>query len=70
MRMIYTRRKAEIEIILTIPRTSELGESAPLGNFYVCFHEGARSLISAVQLDHSPFFRYLVERISRAVCQQ
>ncbi|KAF8348196.1 topoisomerase acting in meiosis [Amanita rubescens] len=53
MRMIYTRRKAEIEIILTIPRTSELGESAPL-----------------VQLDHSPFFTYLVERISRAVCRQ
>jgi hypothetical protein len=39
MRMIYIRRKAEIEIIITMPRISELGESAPLGNFYVCCAE-------------------------------
>jgi hypothetical protein len=67
MRMLYSRRKAEIEIIVTMPRISELGESS--GNFtYVVPEE--RSLKSAGpagQFDRSPFFVYLEQRIAR-VC--
>lgn len=66
MRMIYSRRKAEIEIIVNMPRISELGQSAPPGNFTYVVPE-KRSLKSAGPVDRSSFFAYLEQRIAR-VC--
>lgn len=55
MRMIHTRRKAEIEILLTTPRASGLDESGPSD--------------PVGQFEHSKFFLYLAQRITHAICR-